>query len=112
MDEGIHGMVTMIKHMISFYEAQQIYIGDGTDTLSTRIWVNNKPFLKCIQSRWRSDVTTPLTSELRSMMKGDSNDMLYIDHNRAGRLLNDQLRNLYNYSLFFIPLCIAQSIHP
>ena len=45
MDEGGHGMVTMIKHTIPSEEAEQIYLGDGTETLSTPIWLNNKPLL-------------------------------------------------------------------
>ena len=45
MDEGGHGMVTMIKHTMPSEEAEQIHLGDGTETLSTRIWLNNKPLL-------------------------------------------------------------------
>ena len=37
MDEVGHGMVTMIKHTIPSEEAAQIHLGDGTETLSTRI---------------------------------------------------------------------------
>ena len=45
IDEGGHGIVTMIKHTIPSEEAEQIHLGDGTDTISTRIWLNNKPLL-------------------------------------------------------------------
>ena len=33
MDEGGHGMVTMIKHTIPSEEAEQLHLGDGTETL-------------------------------------------------------------------------------
>ena len=33
MDEGRHGMV-IIKHTIPSEEAEQIHLGDGTDTIS------------------------------------------------------------------------------
>ena len=45
MDEGGHGMVTMIKYTIPSEEAEHIHLGDGTETLSTWIWLNNKPLL-------------------------------------------------------------------
>ena len=45
MDEGGHGMVTMIKQTIPSEEAEQLHVGDGTETLSTRLWLNNKPLL-------------------------------------------------------------------
>ena len=32
MDNGGHGMVTMIKHTIPSEEAKQIHLGDGTET--------------------------------------------------------------------------------
>ena len=37
LDEGGHGMVTMIKRTIPLEEAEQIHLGDGNETLSTRI---------------------------------------------------------------------------
>ena len=43
MDEGGHGMVIMIKHTIASEEAELNTLGDGTEPLSTRIWLNNKP---------------------------------------------------------------------
>ena len=45
MDEGGHGMATLIKHTILSEEEEQIHLGDGTETLSTRSWLNNKPLL-------------------------------------------------------------------
>ena len=45
MDEGGHGIVTVIKHIIPSEESEQIHLGDGTETLSTRIWLNNKLLL-------------------------------------------------------------------
>ena len=30
---------------MSSEEVEQIHLGDGTETLSTRIWLNNKPLL-------------------------------------------------------------------
>ena len=108
-DEGGHGMVTMIKHTIPSEEAEQIHLGDGTETLSTRIWLNNKPLL--LHNIYRVvgelDISTPLTREPRSIMVGDfnaSDDMWCIDHNRAGRLLNEQLQNPDNCCLLNHPL--------
>ena len=67
MDEGGHGMVTMIKNTIPSEEAEQIHLGDGTETLSTRIWLNNKPLL--LHTIYRVvgelDITTTLTREPR-----------------------------------------------
>ena len=42
MDVGGHGMVTIIKRTIPLEEAVQINLGNDTETLSTRIWLNNK----------------------------------------------------------------------
>ena len=60
---GGHVMVTMIKHTIASEEAEQIHLGDGTETLSTRIWLNNKPLLLHNISRvdGELDITTPPT---------------------------------------------------
>ena len=106
MDEDGHGMVTIIKHTIPSEEAEQIHLRDGTETLSTRIWLNNKPssleysiirrytnivyyiyyIIILLHNIYRVDreldITTPLTREPRSIMAGDFN------HIRAGRLLN------------------------
>ena len=104
MDEGRHGMVTLIKHTIPSEEAEQIHLGDGTETLSTRIWINNKPLLlpNICRVDGELDITTPLTKEPRSLMVGDFNardEMWYSDHNRAGRILNEQLQNRDNFCL-------------
>ena len=51
-------------------------------------------------------ITTPLTIERRSIMVGDFNardEMWCIDHNRAGRILNQQLQNLYNFCIMNHP---------
>ena len=48
------------------------------------------------------DITTLLTREPRSIMVGDFNDrdeMWCRDHNKAGRLLNEERQNLDNLSL-------------
>ena len=45
MDECGHGMVTIIKYTLPLDEAEQLHVGDGTETLSSRIWLNNKPLL-------------------------------------------------------------------
>ena len=103
MNEGGHGMVTMIKHTILSEEAEKIHLGDGTE-----IWLNNKPLLlhNIYQVDEELDITTPLTREPRSIMVGDFNardEMWCRDHNRAGRLLNEQLRNLDNFCLMNHP---------
>ena len=52
------------------------------------------------------DITTPLSREPRSIMVGDFNardDMWCRDHNREGRLLNDQLQNIDNFCLMNHP---------
>ena len=56
-------------------EAEQIDIGDGTETLSTRIWLNNKPLLLHNIQRvdGELDITNPLTKEPGSIMVGDFN---------------------------------------
>ena len=97
-------MVTMIKHTIPSGKAEQIHLGDGTESLSTRIWLNNKPLLLHLMYRvdGELDITTPFTREPRSLMVGDFNardEMWYRDHNRAGSLLNEQLQNLDNFCL-------------
>ena len=97
MDEGGHDMVTMIRHTLPSEEAEQIHLGDGTETLSIRIWLNNKPLLlhKIYRVDGELDMTTPLTRESRSIMVGDFNardEMWCRDHNRAGCLPNEQLQ--------------------
>ena len=64
-------MVTMIKHTIPSEEAEQIHLGDGTET---RIWLNNKPLLLHNIYRVYGElyITTPLTREPRSIMVGVS----------------------------------------
>ena len=108
MEEGGHGMVTLIKHPIPSEEADQIHIGDGTETLSTRIWLNNKPLIlhNIYRVDGELDITTPLTRDPRSIMVGDFNardEMWCRDHNRAGRLLNEQLQDLDNFCLMNHP---------
>ena len=108
MDEGGHGMVTLIKHTIPSEEADQIHLGDGTETLSTRIWIINKPLLlhNIYRVDGELDITTPLTREPRSTMVGDFNardEMWCRYHNRAGRQLTEQLRNLDNFCLMNHP---------
>ena len=52
------------------------------------------------------DKTTALTREPSSIIVGDFNardEMWYSDHNRAGRLLNEQLQNLDNFCLMNHP---------
>ena len=52
------------------------------------------------------DITTPLTREPRSMMVGDFNardEMWCRYHNRAARLLNEQLQHLDNFCLMNHP---------
>ena len=96
MDVSEHGMVTIIKRTIPSEESEQIHLGDGTETLSTRIWLKNKTILLHNIDRvdGELDITTPLSRELRSIMEGDFNardEMWCRDHIRAGRILNDQL---------------------
>ena len=76
--------------------------------LSTRIWINNKPMLlhNIYRVDGEMDITTPLSREPRSIMVGDFNardEMWCREHNRTGRLLNDQLQNLDNFCLMKHP---------
>ena len=63
-------MVTLIKHTILSGAVEQVHLGDGTETLSTRIRINNKPLLLNYLYRvdGELDITTPLTREPRSIM--------------------------------------------
>ena len=63
MNVGGHGMVTIIKRIIPSEEAEQIHLGDGTETLSTQIWLNNKLILlhNIYRMDGELDKTTPLT---------------------------------------------------
>ena len=99
MDEGGHGLVTLVKHTIPSEAADQVDLGDGTETLSTRIWINNKPLL--LHNLYRVngvlDVTTTLTREPRSILAGDFNardERWCRANNPAGRLLNEQIQDL------------------
>ena len=69
-DEGGHSLVTMIKRTVPSEEAEQIYIGDGTETQSFRRWLNYKPLV--LDNVYRVDrglhITTPLTREQRAIM--------------------------------------------
>ena len=108
MDVGGHGTVTIIKRTIPSEEGEHKYLGDGTETISTRIWLNNKPILLYNISRVDRElyITTPLSNEQRSIMVGDfsaRDEMWWMDHNRAGRLLNDQLQDLDNFCLMNHP---------
>ena len=73
MDVGGHGMVTIIKHTIPSEEAEQMHLGDGTETLSIRKWLNNKPLLlhNIYRVDGELDITTPLSRESRLIMVGD-----------------------------------------
>ena len=108
IDEGGHDMVTLITHTIPSEAAEQVHLANGTETLSARIWINNKPLL--LHNLYRVDgeldITTPLTREPRSIMVRDFKDRderWCRDHNRAGRILNEQLQNLDNFCLMNHP---------
>ena len=108
MDVGGHGMILLIKRTIPSEGAEQIHLEDGTETLSPRIWLNNKPILlhNIYRVDGELDITTPLSRKSRSIMVGDFNDrddMWCRDHNRAGHLLNDHLQNLDNFCLMNHP---------
>ena len=69
-------MVPMIKHTIRSEAVEQIHLGDGTETLLTRIWLNNIPLLlhtTIYRVDGELDITTPLSREPRSIMVGDFN---------------------------------------
>ena len=88
MDDGGHGMVTLIEHTIQSEAAEQVHVGHDNETLSTRIWINNKPLLlhNLYIVDGKLDITTPLTREPRLIMIGDFNardEMWCRDHNRA-----------------------------
>ena len=100
--------MTLVKHTIPSEAADQVDLGDGTETLSTRIWINNKPLL--LHNLYRVDgdldITTPLTREPRSIMAGDFNardERWCRANNRAGRLLNEQIQDLDNFCLMNHP---------
>ena len=104
MDEGGHGMVTMIKHTIPSEEVEQRHLEDGTETLSTWIWLTTNHYLQ-LHNIYRVagelDITTPLTSEPRSRMVSYFNaraEMWCRDHNRIC-LLNEQPQNFDNFCL-------------
>ena len=108
MDEGGHGLVTLIKHTIPSEATDQVHLRVGTETLSTRIWINNKPLI--LHNLYRVDgdldITTPLTREPRSIMVGDFNardERWCRANNRAGRLLNEQIQDLDNFCLMNHP---------
>ena len=108
MDEGGHGLVTLIKHTIPSEAAEQVHLGDGTETLSTRIWINNKPLL--LHTLYRVDgdldITTPITREPRSIIVGDFNardERWCRANNRVGRLLSEQIQDLDNFCLMNHP---------
>ena len=95
MDEGGHGMITLIKHTIPSDAAEQVHLGDGTETLSTRI--NNKPLLLHNLYRVDGELDITLTREPSSIMVGDFNardEMWCRDHNREGRILNEHFKTL------------------
>ena len=101
-------MITIIKRTIPMDEVEQIQLGDGTETLSTRIWLNNKP--QSLHNIYildeELDITTPLTRKLRSILVGDFNatyEMWCIYHNRAGLILIYQLQNIDNFCLMNHP---------
>ena len=101
-------MITMIKHIIPSEEAEQIHLGDGAETLSTRIWLNDKSLLlhNIYRVDGELDITTPLTREPSSIMVWDFNvrdEMWCRDHNRAGRIINEQLQNYNNFCLINHP---------
>ena len=108
-NNGPYGMVTTIKRTIPSEEAEHIHLGDGTETLSIRIWLNKKKqyyYTICMYVDGELDVKTPLSREPISIMVGDFNardEMWCSDHNRAGRLLNDQLQNLDSICLMKHP---------
>ena len=108
MDEGGHGLLTLVKHTIPSEAADQVDLGDGTETLSTRIWINNKPLL--LHNLYRVngdlDVTTTITRESRSILAGDFNardERWCRSNNPAGRLLNEQIQDLDNFCLMNHP---------
>ena len=101
-------MVTMIKNTTPSEVEEQIHVGDDTEILSTRIWLNNKPLLlhNIYRVGGELDITTALTREPRSIMVGDfnaRNEIWCRDHNTAGRLLNEQLQNLDDFCLMNHP---------
>ena len=108
MDVGGHGMVTIIKRTIPSAEAEQIHLGDGTKTLSTRMWLNNKSILlhNIYRMDGELDLTTRFSRQSRPIMVGDfcaRDEMWCRDHNRAGCLLNDLLQNFDNFCLMNHP---------
>ena len=106
--EDSHGLVTIIKQTIPSEKAPQIDTGEGTESLSIKIWLNNKPLT--VHNTYRVDcpldVSATLTAEPRSIIVGDFNagdETWCRDHNTAGCLLINQLRNLDSFCLMNHP---------
>ena len=60
-------MITMIKNTILSEKAEQIHIEDDPETLSTQIWLNNKPLQ--INNIYRVDGELDITTPLRDMVQ-------------------------------------------
>ena len=72
MDDGEHGMATMIKHTIPSEEAEQIHVGGGTVTLIKPDMAQRKPLLRNVyRVDGELDITTQLTNNNNICLKSN-----------------------------------------
>ena len=103
-----HGLVTIVKHTIPSERAPQSVFGSGTESLSIKIRLASKSIT--LHNIYRVDgtldISTTLIADPSSIIVGDFNardEMWCRDHNKAGRLLINQLRILDSYYLMNHP---------
>ena len=108
-DVECHGLLTIVSDKVpSECAQQQLRIGDGTESLSVRVWLNNKSI--SLHNIYRVDgefvVVTPLSDDEESIMAGDFNarhTSWCRANNAAGSSLNDQLVQLDTHILMNTP---------
>ena len=115
-DVECHGLLTMVYDRVpSKCAQQQLRIGDGTESLSVRVWLNNKSILlhNIYRVDGEFDVVTPLSDGEESIMAGDFNarhTSWCRANNAAGSSLNDQLVQLDTHILMNTPH-VSTTVH-
>ena len=115
-DVECHGLLTMVSDKVpSKCAQQQLKIGDGTESLSVRVWLNNKSILlhNIYRVDGEFDVVTPLSDGEESIMAGDLNarhTSWCRANNAAGSSLNDQLVQLDTHILMNTPH-VSTTVH-